>query len=386
VNLVPDVTHVRLHTFTGSHHEVGVQQGQAGRQQIHEALEKIPNYDFVRLMKPRLLPTSLFINLAKRRAERLLKNDVFQYYPKHAQRLSGIAEGAEIDMPTLFFLQGMELLIGNWSYRLEACSTLAFGPNRTTTGETIVGKNFDYVNVLEPYNLTCETKPNEGYATLGCKMPPLAGMLDGMNEHGLTVTYNLAFTLDEPQCYVPLSMALQEMLETCKTTDEAVRFIVQAKRGGHEAVLTLADAGGNIKTVEITSSHSATSDTLGGQVVNTNHYKSNEMQRHEIPRNAVYFGKGVQKELVGVRVHESSEQRLKRAQELLKGKEKVDESRIAAILRDHGESNEPSLFTICRHGVDASTLRSVIFYPDRKSMKVLYGKPCQNQYGEFKFS
>jgi hypothetical protein len=201
-----------------------------------------------------------------------------------------------------------------------------------------------------------------------------------------TVTYNIAYTLDEPKCYAPLSMALQEMLETCKNTDEAAKFIVQAKRGGHDAILTLADAEGNIKTVEITSTHSTTSDTAGGQAVNTNHYKSNEMQRYEIPRNAVFFGKGVPKEIVGVRVHESSEQRLKRAQELLKGREKVDEGKIAAILRDHGENNKPSLFTICRHGIDASTLLSVIFCPSRKSMKVLYGKPCQNQYDEFKFS
>jgi predicted choloylglycine hydrolase len=85
-------------------------------------------------------------------------------------------------------------------------------------------------------------------------------MLDGMNEHGLTVTYNLAYTLDEPKCYVPLSLALQEMLETCKTADEAARFITQAKRGGHDAVLTLADAEGNIRTVEITSNHFATSN------------------------------------------------------------------------------------------------------------------------------
>jgi hypothetical protein len=110
------------------------------------------------------------------------------------------------------------------------------------------------------------------------------------------------------------------------------------------------------------------------------------MQMYEIPRNAVFFGEGVRKEVVGVRVHESSEQRLKRAQELLKGREKVDESKIAAILRDHGENDEPSFLTICRHDMDASTLRSVIFYPNRRSMRVLYGKPCQNQYDEFRFS
>jgi predicted choloylglycine hydrolase len=169
------------------------------------------------------------------------------------------------------------------------------------------------------------------------------------------------------------------MLETCRNTDEAAKFIMQAKRGGHDAVLTLADADGNIKTVEITSNHSTTSNAIDGQTVNTNHYKSTGMQRHEIPRNAVYKEDGV-------RVHESSEQRLRRAQELLKDIKKVDESVVCAILRDHGKDNKPSWLTLCNHGEYGSTLRSVIFYPNRKSMKVLYGKPCQNQYDEFKFS
>jgi len=380
------VTRVKFYSFSGTHHEIGVQQGKASSEQIREAFKKIPNYEFVKLMKPRLLPTPLFVWMAKRQAAKLLKNDVFEHYPKEAERMSGIAEGAETDMTSILFLQAMELLVSKPSYRLEACTTLAFGPSRTTTRETIVGKNFDYVSALEPYQLTCETEPKEGYATLGCTMAPLAGMLDGMNEHGLTVTYNLAYTLDEPKCYAPLSMALQEMLETCKNANEAAQFIVQAKRGGHDAVLTLADAEGNIKNVEITSNHSTTSNMTDGQAINTNHYKSREMQRYEIPRNAVNFGRGTPKEHLGVRVHESSEQRLKRAQELLKDKEKVDETKITAILRDHGEDNKPSMLTICRHADFASTLRSVVFYPNRKTIKVLYGKPCENQYDELKFS
>jgi len=324
--------------------------------------------------------------MAKHRAARILRNDIFEYYPKEAERMRGIAEGAEADIASILFLQAMELLVSKPSYRVEACTTLAFGPGRTTTAETIVGKNFDYLSVLEPYQLTCETKPKEGYATLGCKMAPLSGMLDGMNEHGLTVTYNLAYTLDEPKCYAPLSMALQEMLETCRTTEEAAKFLADAKRGGHDAVLTLVDAGGSIKTVEITSNHSYTSNLTDDQAINTNHYKSTEMQGYEIPRNAVNFGRGTPKESLGVRVHESSEQRLKRAQQLLGGKEKVDESRITSILSDHGKDDKPSILTICRHADYASTIRSVIFYPNKKTMKTLYGKPCQNQYDEFKFS
>jgi hypothetical protein len=64
----------------------------------------------------------------------------------------------------------------------------------------------------------------------------------------------------------------------------------------------------------------------------------------------------------------------------------VDETKITAILRDHGKGNKPSMLTICRHADFVSTLRSVIFYPNRKTIKVLYGKPCENQYDELKFS
>lgn len=365
---------------------MGVQQGRTVRELLQEALEQIPNIEAMKLMKPPLLPTSLFLALAKRRATKLMKNDIFQYYPKQAERLKGIAEGAGIDLSTVLLMQSMELLItvGESSYRLQPCTSLGFSPQRTMTGETIVAKNFDYPNDFASYHLTCHTKPTEGYQTLGCTMAPLPSMIDGMNEHGLTVTYNLAFTTDEPKHFVPMSMMLQQMLETCKNVEDAVNFITQAKRAG-SALLMLADAEGNVRTVEISSNYAATRELIDNQILNTNHYHTSEMQKHEIPHNAVYSGK-VPKAWLGVRVHESSEQRLKRAEELLEGKAKIGENKIYQILCDHGIENKPSNLTICQHGGYISTLRSVIFYPDRKTIKVLHGKPCQNRYVEFAFS
>jgi len=380
------MSNLRLHSFSGSHREIGFQQGQAVRETIQQALEQIPEFELIKLMKPKLLPTSLFLTLAKRRAAKLLRKDIYEFYPRQALRLEGIAEGAKIDMKTAFFLQSMELLIGKPSFHIPACTSLWFSPQRTSTKEHILAKNFDYLNLLAPGNLTCKTEATEGYRTLGCTMAPLPGMLDGMNEQGLTVTYNLAFSTDQPTCYAPISMALQEMLETCKNTDEAVKFITQAKQGGHDALLTIADAEGTARTVEITSIHSATREPTDGQIVNTNHFQTKEMQRYEIPHNAVYSGK-VPEALRGLRIHESSEQRLNRAQELLKGKPKMNESKVASILRDHDKDDKPSMLTICRHDKDlASTLRSMIFYPKTKTMKVLYGNPCQNEYSEFRFS
>jgi hypothetical protein len=62
-------------------------------------------------MKPRLLPTSLFLALAKRGSAKLLRKDILEFYPRQAQRTEGIAEGPEIDMI---------------SYHVPACTSLWF--------------------------------------------------------------------------------------------------------------------------------------------------------------------------------------------------------------------------------------------------------------------
>lgn len=377
---------INLETFSGSHYEIGIQQGKATRELIHRALEQLPSFEEVKLIKPSFLPMSLFLRLAKRRATKLLRNDIFQHYPKQAERLRGIAEGAGTDVSWMFFAQSMELLVtvGPSSYRIPACTSLGFNPQRTLTSETIVAKNFDYPNHFSFLHLTCNTKPIGGYQTLGCTMAPLPGMIDGMNEHGLTITYNLAYSTDEAKHFAPLSIVLQEMLETCRSTDEAVEFLTKAKRAG-SGLLMVADAECNIKAVEISHNYASVRNLVDDQIINTNHYQTLEMQKHEIPHNAVLSGK-VPKDWLGKRVHESSEQRLKRAQELLNSKEKMDENEITTILGDHGQNKSPSNLTICQHGAYISTLRSLIFYPDRKTIKVLYGNTCQNEYVQFGFS
>ena len=376
---------INLERFYGSHFEIGSQQGQC--EVTRKCLEHIPEYDMLRRMKPRYIPTSLFLFLAKRRASNLLKSDVFEYYPKQAQRLRGIADGAGTDVSTILFGQSMELLltVSKSSYQVPACTSISFKPQITREEELIVAKNFDYPNELKPYHLTCHTKPEEGYQTLGCTVGPLPGILEGMNEHGLTVTYNLAYSTEIPKYYVPLSMVLQEMLETCKNTREAIEFMVESKRAGG-ALLTIADPEGDVITVDTSHNHLGVKDHSGEPIViATNHYLTLDMQKYEVPRNAVY-SQTLSKGLVGVRVHESSEQRMLRVKNLLKDEERIDEQVIKRILSDHGENDEPSNLTPCQHGEFLSTTRSMILYPERRVIKVLYGNPCKNEYVEFSFT
>ena len=262
-----------LQNFSGSHYEIGVQQGKAIRELVDDALEQLLNLKFVKQMKPRLLPSFLFLTIAKRKTEKLLKNDIFQQYPKQAERLKGIADGAGVSISTILFFQSLELLftLNESSYQIQACTTIGFSPKRTKSGETIIAKNLDYINEIAPYYLTCHIKPDDRYQTLGSTLASFPGVTDGMNEHGLTVTHNSAYTIDKPKHFTPITIVLQEMLETCKNTDEAVKFLTHAKRAAN-SLLTLGDSDGNIKGVEISSNHCSVRDMKDNQMINTNHY------------------------------------------------------------------------------------------------------------------
>lgn len=101
-------------------------------------------------------------------------------------------------------------------------------------------------------------------------------------------------------------------------------------------LLMLGDAEGDIRTAEISNNHAATRKPIEGQIINTNHYHTEEMQKYEVPRSAVYTEKAG-KEWAGKRLHGSSEERLKRAQDLLSSRDKIDENTITSVLRDHGK-------------------------------------------------
>ena len=353
---------IRPLIFSGSDYEIGFQQGETCRASIQQAVEEIFSLKEVLQNKPAFLPKSLFKVFAKRRADKMLRKDLFSQYPKHAERIRGIAEAARVDVSSLLLIQMLEMAIA-------ACTSLGFFSEVTSTNQTILAKNFDYANFAKPYSLVCQTKPSEGYETLCCRLTPLSGSLDGMNEHGLSMTYNLARSIDTPDYHIPTSVVMQEMLETCKSTREGVDFLNKVKIGGHDGIITLADPTNDIRTVELSSQHMQLFESQSEIVINTNHYQSAEMKLVE--KTPVY---------------PNSPPRFERAKKLLENKTNIDESMIKAVLRDHGTDNIPSDTTICMHSEMFGTWRSMIMYPKKRAILLLFGHPCENEYQEIKFS
>ncbi|MCX8189474.1 MAG: C45 family peptidase [Nitrososphaeria archaeon] len=362
----------------GDHYEMGLEYGRILKQRIKKMMENLADMGMIKAMRPKIVPKKWFLNTLKKDTEKLMKNDILKYYPRQWESLKGIADGAGIENSMIILMISLEAS----GFSLGGCTSLGLPSQMTVEGEPVLARNFDFPIEFTEYQVVIESRPKDGYGSLGCSIIPSHGILDGLNEYGLAVACNFAYSLDKPTCIVPLSITLQEMLENCRSVDEAIDFLKACKRGGYGAIITIMDTNANIKVIEL-SSHNYSVREDGTTIV-TNHYITEKMQKIEIPKQAIY-SKKAPKELWGKRVHESSEKRYIRVEQLLKTYNKVQENDIIRILKDHGEEDQPSDSTICRHTPYHNTIRSTIIYPKKRILKATFGNPCKTEYQQFSF-
>lgn len=377
----PGRRQVRLFSLGGDHYEMGYQQGLQMREAIHHLFSHLHNAEVFRQEKPPLLPFRAYVSVAVRRAVQEMWEDVSVRCGRQKTRMEGIAKGAGIDESLLFFALAGELMLARANYRLGACTAVAVSGERSALGEPMVIKNSDYPEFFQPYYVTRCNKPSDTNYTLDVTVAPLAGCHDGINEHGLCICYNFGHGTDMANTNVPISLLVQEALENCSSTREAIDLLCAGKRSGG-AILLVADASGDMVTMELSSNFCGVREPEEGILINTNHYKCRDMTSYDIPRNAYYTNKNV-KALRGVRVHESSELRYSRAEQLLSGAEDITIKDLLGVFSDHGESGRGDDNTICRHGPHFSTTCSIIMLPRSRRLLVTYGHPCDSVFTDF---
>ncbi len=351
------------------------------REAIHHFFHDLHKVEAFQIQKPALLPFRAFMGVAIRRAMKEMWSDVSELCPRQKMRMEGIAKGADIDESLLFLALAGELTLAQIDYRLGACTAAAVSAERSALGEPMVIKNFDYPEFFQPYYVTRFCQSAETASTLDVTVAPLAGCHDGINEHGLCVSYNYGYGTDLPNVNVPVSLLVQRTLENCSDTREAVDFLKSGERSGG-AIILLADAHDDLATVELSSNFSGVRGSREGLLINTNHYKCREMVSYDIPRNAYYTSRNV-RSMRGIRVHESSELRYSRAEQLLDNLETITMKDLLAVFCDHGESGRGDDNTICRHGPYFSTTASIIMLPYSRRLLVTYGHPCDSVFSDF---
>lgn len=373
---------VTLHAYQGTHTEMGRRQGEEFAALIHGARDMLLNSDEFKLLKPRFIPSNLFLSIAQLGMWMKYTAHIKQFYPRQFERLMGIARGAGARPEFVMLLQSFEVELNKVTYKTGgACSAVGVRGTRAKDGEPIIIKNFDYPEKFQSLYITRLDAPAGRHRTLNVTAAPLPGNHDGINEHGLCISYNYGYGQDKPLVNVPITIAVQEALETCRTTKEAVDFLSRCKRCGG-ALLMICDPGGDLRAIEMSNTRAAERLPQHSVLINTNHYLTDELAAIDVPADAVYCG-NVVAELRGQNCRESSEQRYTRALELLAEHDTLDDDALLSIFKDHGPDNTPGNNTICRHSDYFMTTCSVIFYPARRKLKVAYGQPCSAAFEEF---
>src|SRR5262249_17126754 len=159
--------------------------------------------------------------------------------------------------------------------------------------------------------------PSSGYRSVEFTAAPLVGAVDGMNERGLCVTYNYAYTVDvDTAAAVPISVLIGETLQRCSTVSEAAMWISPRPRLGG-GILMVADADGDIASLELSATRSSLRRPQGTDdfLFHTNDFWTPEMRAVQIPDDAVLTS-AAPTPLRGQRVHDSARARNRRYQEL----------------------------------------------------------------------
>jgi hypothetical protein len=273
---------------------------------------------------------------------------------------------------------GVEMALNRVSYVTGACTALAVTQPRS--GEPIIAKNFDYPDAARDAYLCRISRPSGGaYASIDITASPLSGSHEGVNEHGLAIAYNYGYLSGKSAARIAITHVVQHVLERCRTVYEAVTVLRRTPRAG-SALLMVADAEGDLVSVELAPDDLAvrSARNAGAALCHANHSVTSAMAKRDVPHDA-FYSRFNPAPVRGERVHQSSEARHQRAQTLLDEADQISELEMMSIVADHA-GGDPSDDTICRHGDYYKTTCSVLLYPRRRALAVMFDAPCTAEY------
>ncbi len=373
----------------GSPRELGLAQGEAMRGKIIAAYESLSELEAFRLMRPWWLPFDAFRRAASRKAEAHFREPMNKDCPGMIERLCGLADGAAVGIESLYLLNGLEAYLCSMAgctaaaAVASACSAVAARGSRSVDGQGVIARNFDYLPMIQPFYSMRECRPSGGFRSLEFTIAPMCGTIDGINEQGLCITYNYAYATGVAKPAAPISMAISEAMARCRNVQQAADWIRSRPRCG-AGILMLADAEGDLASLELSSTHSQLRRPPAGSDIlcHTNSYATDVMQRIEIPA-ATHYNSRVPAPLRGVRVLESSDRRDERFVHLIEQTETFGPDELAQLMSDHGPSGDPSGGSICMHSNYWNTTACVQLYPASRRMRLAYDSACQAEYAEF---
>jgi hypothetical protein len=168
--------------------------------------------------------------------------------PEHLAEVNAMAAYTSIDPRQMLLAQCFLDLTA-----MTACSTVALPAEASPDGVARFGRNLDFpsFDVADKASVVLVYRPAGRYQFASIAWPGMAGVLTGMNEHGLTLANMEVSRGPRLPSAMPYTMLYRSVLERCRTVDEAVEFLRATPRQSANNLM-LMDATGTRAVVEPT--------------------------------------------------------------------------------------------------------------------------------------
>jgi isopenicillin-N N-acyltransferase-like protein len=289
------------------------------------------------------------------------------FHPAGAAELRGIARGAGLAPEKVLAMNGLTDLRDAlaWGAPLESaagCTAFIVQRDHTADGQLWAGQTWDLGTENLPHVVAVERHPEDApetrcVTTVGCLS------LMGMNSEGVAIgTTNLRTT--DARVGVPYLSVIHAALEERSAEDAADRILRAPRAGGHS--YTVIDRQGRAYAIECTARQGRRLALRGGFHVHTNHC---QLPEHAALEAALSFA--------------SSEARLERMRELLRGGEPITPAYLARCLADQANGK----LAICRDDFDGiSTNAALLVSPEGPYLSACQGLPSAAPWRTLSYS
>jgi|GEM_PF-2935083 len=370
---------------SGSPYKLGEDQGFFVREHADQVLKSLLESEFVssllRIAGPQVLKAVLALKGFSIRFP--VVSSLKDQIPRQWERMRGLADGSGLGINAMLGLANIEAVSAQF-YFIMGCISMGLGKSHSRTRTPLIAYNHDFPGLFRKHLLMRRSQPDDGYESLQLSYPLLTGSICGVNEKGVAVTLNHAYSKESLGYFdsgIPPTLGVQEILDRCATVDEAIDLIRRI-RFGCGSMITVMDTR-KMCALEFSRSRFGIRRSKDGFLLTLNAYQLEQLQAVEVPQKGKYDPKKFPKSFHGIFVHEHNWQRQKRCEELSVKTKVWKVSGLKKLLSDHKGLKTGNEGTICRHHPTSETIASAILYPKERRMEVSRGHACQAHYQEF---
>lgn len=324
--------------LSGSHYEIGLQIGEYLEQERSTGFP--PKFSKEDLEKSHAFEEQLRI-----------------YTPGLLDEFQGIADKMDIDYYIPLTLEATP-----YRFNTISCLVMAISGAHTASGFPILARNHEWKEEDSEYLRICYVQPKDKLRSVGFNFCwTLISRYGGINEAGLALS-GASASFENKGPGIIVNMAIRWILDTCNTTEEAVKFLETMPKVWGETYVII-DKKNTIAKVEAHREKTKVMYTNSGFDFNSLLYDSEEMQQLLDQEKHIEFFKEpytARKEFL----HNWFAQK----------KGKITDAMIIDALKNHEHK-------MCDHSPNGPEICwSYLLKIMEKEALVCAGRPCKNEY------